>query len=147
MSSAVYSDSNSSSGDYQVLLEAWVYRATTSRTPQQVELLFDHLGIQKLEFEPDSSDKLTVTHLSQYRHQVEFPRGEWIFIVSWHDATGFGIHVEDQNGKVYSSGRSMISYTPRRASYATNSQVEIGKKFNGYIQDMKYFKGLSRRAK
>lgn len=55
--------------------------------------------------------------------------------------------MEDQNGKVYSTGGSVILYSPRRASYATNSQVEIAKKFNGYIQGMKYFKGLSRRTK
>ena len=49
-------------------------------------------------------DKLSVYHLGITKNTIEidFPRGIWMWVVAWHDWNGFGVHVEDAHGNIYS---------------------------------------------
>lgn len=105
MSSKIYKNTGNK-GDYKVTFYGWIFRDPDYGPFKNEETLFEHEKVQKLTFERDTYDQLTVTHLgySQYPFRVQFPRGEWIWVVSWHDYNGFGIHVEDSHGKIYNDG-------------------------------------------
>ena len=87
---------------------------------------------------------ISITHLDQKTKNLIFPKGIWIYFVSWHDSDGYGMHIQDMKLRIYNRGSTGNGYKPRGARYATSSQILIAPNFNGYIQGLKFYKGIQR---
>lgn len=62
MSSKIYKNTGNK-GDYKVSFYGWIFRDPDYGPIKNVETLFEHEKVQKLTFERDTYDQLTVTHL------------------------------------------------------------------------------------
>lgn len=91
MSSSIYQNTNSVKGDYKSTLLGWIFRKDEPSNGN--ELLFEQKGIFKLEFNEETPDQISITHLDQPAKNLTFPKGVWIYFVSWHDSAGFGMHI------------------------------------------------------
>lgn len=141
MRSSVYSNKNQN-GDYRTSFQAWIQRDPDSSLPRATETLFEHKNIWKLVFDRGSYDKLTMYNFQHQDLQVTFPRGHWVYIASYHDYNGYALHVQDEYGNIYSDGNVKHSYYQGGTSFSTNTNILIAESFSGFIQGIKYFKGV-----
>lgn len=61
-------------------------------------------------FLKDSYDKLSLYTFGRLDIQVEFPRGVWVYIATWHTNNGYALQVQDEFGTVYCDGSVTKSY-------------------------------------
>ena len=96
-----------------------------------------------LAFWKNSSNFLTIYNFDDFDKiiQVEIPRGKWVWIQVEHNENYFGVHVEDQSGKIIKKGTDK-TYHITGQNYRTNVNVQIGERFYGYIYGIQYFKNL-----
>ena len=91
MGSSIYKNLNSRSGDYKNTLTGWIFRKNTPSNGNEV--LFEQKDILKLAFNEETPDQISITHLDQKVKNLPFPKGIWIYIASWHDSDGYGMHI------------------------------------------------------
>jgi len=61
MSSNIYKNIQSVKGDYQNTLIGWIFRKDVPTSGKEV--LFEQKGIFKLEFDEETPDEISITHL------------------------------------------------------------------------------------
>lgn len=65
-----------------------------------------------------------------------------MWVVSWHDYNGFGIHVEDSHGKIYNDGNQKELFHLAETSFLTDRTIKFGENFQGYVRGIKYYRGI-----
>jgi len=165
LNSQSYKDSSDSSGSYRTKMKMWIYRSSLDSTRGEARLLpngtlyrkdqnqndpnyfneivFEHKGIVKMQFEKESSDFLSITNFEDNsdnrKIKVEIPRGQWIWINCAHTQDYFAVYVKDYFGKVLHASSRQVRHA-KTPNYKTSNQVRIANNFYGYIKGIKYYK-------